>query len=191
MIQKVISVLNVLDPKVHAKWILDLDQYNEWMNEEDYEVGEGCPKRKRISAKTLTDEVTTPDERRDKKAGSAKKRKRSPSPSPTPPPQESKKKNTKKGSVATMNGFMVLASAKSTVLIRVCNILKKGCLCVYSGQQLHTPNQNGDRGRRSRRISVRTWMNRHLFQHPKMETQLRQVKSACCVQIPPNTQLQI
>uniref|UniRef100_A0A8C4GF20 SWI/SNF related BAF chromatin remodeling complex subunit C2 n=1 Tax=Dicentrarchus labrax TaxID=13489 RepID=A0A8C4GF20_DICLA len=72
--------------KVHAKWILDLDQYNEWMNEEDYEVGEGCPKRKRISAKTLTDEVTTPDERRDKKPGSAKKRKRSPSPSPTPPP---------------------------------------------------------------------------------------------------------
>lgn len=85
--------------KVHAKWILDLDQYNEWMNEEDYEVGEGCPKRKRISAKTLTDEVTTPDERRDKKPGSAKKRKRSPSPSPTPPPQESKKKNTKKGCV--------------------------------------------------------------------------------------------
>lgn len=84
--------------KVHAKWILDLDQYNEWMNEEDYEVGEGCPKRKRISAKTLTDEVTTPDERRDKKPGSAKKRKRSPSPSP-PPPQESKKKNTKKGCV--------------------------------------------------------------------------------------------
>uniref|UniRef100_A0A3Q4HGY4 SWI/SNF related BAF chromatin remodeling complex subunit C2 n=1 Tax=Neolamprologus brichardi TaxID=32507 RepID=A0A3Q4HGY4_NEOBR len=85
--------------KVHAKWILDLDQYNEWMNEEDYEVGEGCPKRKRISAKTLTDEVTTPDERRDKKPGSTKKRKRSPSPSPTPPPQESKKKNTKKGFV--------------------------------------------------------------------------------------------
>lgn len=88
---------------MHAKWILDLDQYNEWMNEEDYEVGEACPKRKRISAKTLTDEVTTPDERRDKKPGSAKKRKRSPSPSPTPPPQESKKKNTKKGSVTTTN----------------------------------------------------------------------------------------
>ncbi|XP_061833674.1 SWI/SNF complex subunit SMARCC2 isoform X2 [Nerophis lumbriciformis] len=82
--------------KVHAKWILDLDQYNEWMNEEDYEVGEGCHRRKKISAKTLTDEVTTPDERRDKKPASAKKRKRSPSPSPTPPPQESKKKNAKK-----------------------------------------------------------------------------------------------
>ncbi|XP_051986859.1 SWI/SNF complex subunit SMARCC2 [Xyrauchen texanus] len=83
--------------KVHAKWILDLDQFNEWMNEEDYEVGEGGPRRKRISAKTLTDEVSAPDERRDKKTSSAKKRKRSPSPSPTPPPQESKKKNTKKG----------------------------------------------------------------------------------------------
>lgn len=67
------------------------------MNEEDYEVGEGGPRRKRISAKTLTDEVSAPDERRDKKPSSAKKRKRSPSPSPTPPPQESKKKNTKKG----------------------------------------------------------------------------------------------
>uniref|UniRef100_A0A673YSZ8 SWI/SNF related BAF chromatin remodeling complex subunit C2 n=1 Tax=Salmo trutta TaxID=8032 RepID=A0A673YSZ8_SALTR len=80
--------------KVHAKWILDLDQFNEWMNEEDYEVGEGGPKRKRISAKTLTDE----------KPGSAKKRKRSPSPSPTPPPQESKKKNTKKGCGCSKRG---------------------------------------------------------------------------------------
>ncbi|KAK7915468.1 hypothetical protein WMY93_011229 [Mugilogobius chulae] len=42
--------------KVHAKWILDLDQYNEWMNEEDYEVADGSNRRKRISAKTLTDE---------------------------------------------------------------------------------------------------------------------------------------
>ncbi|XP_063072316.1 SWI/SNF complex subunit SMARCC2 [Engraulis encrasicolus] len=88
--------------KVHAKWILDLDQYNEWMTEEDYEVGEGGgARRKRISAKTLTDEVATPggEERRDKKPGSAsKKRKRSRSPSPAPPSQESKKsKSTKKG----------------------------------------------------------------------------------------------
>ncbi|KAG9335311.1 hypothetical protein JZ751_005416, partial [Albula glossodonta] len=86
--------------KVHARWILDLDQFNEWMNEEDYEVGESGPRRKRISAKTLTDEVSTPDERRDRKPGSTKKRKRSPSPSPTPPPQDSKKKNTKKGPTA-------------------------------------------------------------------------------------------
>ncbi|XP_028653939.1 SWI/SNF complex subunit SMARCC2 [Erpetoichthys calabaricus] len=82
--------------KVHAKWILDLDTFNEWMTEEDYEVSDG-PRRKRISAKTLTDEVSSPDsDRRDKKGTNSKKRKRSPSPSPTPTP-EAKKKNAKKG----------------------------------------------------------------------------------------------
>ncbi|NXF12342.1 SMRC2 protein, partial [Smithornis capensis] len=84
--------------KVHAKWILDTDTFNEWMNEEDYEVtDEKSPvtRRKKISAKTLTDEVNSPDsDRRDKKGGNYKKRKRSPSPSPTP---EAKKKNVKKG----------------------------------------------------------------------------------------------
>ncbi|XP_050780606.1 SWI/SNF complex subunit SMARCC2 isoform X7 [Gopherus flavomarginatus] len=84
--------------KVHAKWILDMDTFNEWMNEEDYEVtDEKSPvsRRKKISAKTLTDEVNSPDsDRRDKKGGNYKKRKRSPSPSPTP---EAKKKNAKKG----------------------------------------------------------------------------------------------
>uniref|UniRef100_A0A8C3HIV4 SWI/SNF related BAF chromatin remodeling complex subunit C2 n=1 Tax=Chrysemys picta bellii TaxID=8478 RepID=A0A8C3HIV4_CHRPI len=85
--------------KVHAKWILDTDTFNEWMNEEDYEVtDEKSPvsRRKKISAKTLTDEVRSyPDsDRRDKKGGNYKKRKRSPSPSPTP---EAKKKNAKKG----------------------------------------------------------------------------------------------
>lgn len=47
-------------PQVHAKWILDTDTFNEWMNEEDYEVtDEKSPvaRRKKISAKTLTDEV--------------------------------------------------------------------------------------------------------------------------------------
>ncbi|NXL88252.1 SMRC2 protein, partial [Alectura lathami] len=82
--------------KVHAKWILDTDTFNEWMNEEDYEVSdEKSPvaRRKKISAKTLTDEVNSPDsDRRDKKGGNYKKRKRSPSPTP-----EAKKKNAKKG----------------------------------------------------------------------------------------------
>nr|XP_013795103.1 PREDICTED: SWI/SNF complex subunit SMARCC2 [Apteryx mantelli mantelli] len=94
------------DAAVHAKWILDTDTFNEWMNEEDYEVtDEKSPvsRRKKISAKTLTDEVRAleraveggPDsDRRDKKGGNYKKRKRSPSPSPTP---EAKKKNAKKG----------------------------------------------------------------------------------------------
>ncbi|XP_039370546.1 SWI/SNF complex subunit SMARCC2 isoform X3 [Mauremys reevesii] len=84
--------------KVHAKWILDTDTFNEWMNEEDYEVTDEkslVSRRKKISAKTLTDEVNSPDsDRRDKKGGNYKKRKRSPSPSPTP---EAKKKNAKKG----------------------------------------------------------------------------------------------
>ncbi|XP_030052627.1 SWI/SNF complex subunit SMARCC2 isoform X4 [Microcaecilia unicolor] len=84
--------------KVHAKWILDTDSFNEWMNEEDYEVNdEKSPvsRRKKLSAKTLTDEVNSPDsDRKDKKSGNYKKRKRSPSPSPT---SEAKKKNSKKG----------------------------------------------------------------------------------------------
>ncbi|XP_056418251.1 SWI/SNF complex subunit SMARCC2 isoform X8 [Hyla sarda] len=95
--------------KVHAKWILDTDLFNEWMNEEDYEVtDERSPvtRRKKISAKTLTDEVrsipqtdhvevSSPDsDRRDKKGPNYKKRKRSPSP---PPSAEAKKKNVKKG----------------------------------------------------------------------------------------------
>lgn len=102
---------------------MDTDTFNEWMNEEDYEVtDEKSPgtRRKKISAKTLTDEVrasseplregswgshpaqldphgapqvNSPDsDRRDKKGGNYKKRKRSPSPTP-----EAKKKNAKKG----------------------------------------------------------------------------------------------
>ncbi|KAM4702346.1 SWI/SNF complex subunit SMARCC2 isoform 3-T3 [Discoglossus pictus] len=86
--------------RVHAKWILDTDSFNEWMNEEDYEVNdERSPvtRRKKISAKTLTDEVSSPDsDRRDKKGPNYKKRKRSPSP---PPSAEAKKKNVKKGSL--------------------------------------------------------------------------------------------
>ena len=27
-------------PQVHAKWVSDTDAFNEWMNEEDYEVDE-------------------------------------------------------------------------------------------------------------------------------------------------------
>jgi len=31
--------------QVAAMWVLDLDQYNEWMTEEDYEVDEGGHKK--------------------------------------------------------------------------------------------------------------------------------------------------
>lgn len=31
--------------QVSASWVLETDQYNEWMNEEDYEVDEGGKKK--------------------------------------------------------------------------------------------------------------------------------------------------
>ncbi|KAM8967279.1 SWI/SNF complex subunit SMARCC1 [Pelodytes ibericus] len=83
--------------KVHAKWILDTDLFNEWMNEEDYEVDESKKAtvfRQRISLKN--EEAVRSPERKDRKSmAGAKKRKRSPSPPPTP--AESRKRPGKKG----------------------------------------------------------------------------------------------
>ncbi|XP_077051623.1 SWI/SNF complex subunit SMARCC1b isoform X1 [Siphateles boraxobius] len=70
--------------KVNARWILDTDTYNEWMNEEDYEIDENgisMSLRRRIYQST---EEQKP----------VKKRRRSPS----PPSSESKKKGGKKSS---------------------------------------------------------------------------------------------
>ncbi|KAI5740617.1 hypothetical protein M8J76_005574 [Diaphorina citri] len=88
--------------RVTASWALDLDQYNEWMNEEDYEVDETGKKKVhklRISVDDLmtatgtsagaassgagasTPSVPTDDKAKTK---STKKRKKSPSPQPTP-----------------------------------------------------------------------------------------------------------
>lgn len=84
--------------KVHVKWILDTDVFNEWMNEEDYEVDENRKPvsfRQRISTKN--EEPVRSPERRDRKASAnARKRKHSPSP-PPPTPTESRKKSGKKG----------------------------------------------------------------------------------------------
>ncbi|ERE75481.1 SWI/SNF complex subunit SMARCC1-like protein, partial [Cricetulus griseus] len=83
---------------VHVKWILDTDVFNEWMNEEDYEVDENRKPvsfRQRISTKN--EEPVRSPERRDRKASAnARKRKHSPSP-PPPTPTESRKKSGKKG----------------------------------------------------------------------------------------------
>uniref|UniRef100_A0A671SWN1 SWI/SNF complex subunit SMARCC1-like n=1 Tax=Sinocyclocheilus anshuiensis TaxID=1608454 RepID=A0A671SWN1_9TELE len=71
--------------KVHAKWVLDTDTYNEWMNEEDYEIdenGNSMRFRRRIYQST---EVCL---------SNFMKRRRSPS----PPSSESKKKGGKKSS---------------------------------------------------------------------------------------------
>uniref|UniRef100_A0A4W6CBI4 SWI/SNF related, matrix associated, actin dependent regulator of chromatin subfamily c member 2 n=1 Tax=Lates calcarifer TaxID=8187 RepID=A0A4W6CBI4_LATCA len=83
--------------KVHAKWVLDTDAFNEWMNEEDYEVDENKKPvsfRQKIFPKE-EESSRTPD-RKERKANSAgKKRRRSPSPPSTP--VESRKKGGKKG----------------------------------------------------------------------------------------------
>uniref|UniRef100_A0A671ST07 SWI/SNF complex subunit SMARCC1-like n=1 Tax=Sinocyclocheilus anshuiensis TaxID=1608454 RepID=A0A671ST07_9TELE len=71
--------------QVHAKWVLDTDTYNEWMNEEDYEIdenGNSMRFRRRIYQST---EVCL---------SNFMKRRRSPS----PPSSESKKKGGKKSS---------------------------------------------------------------------------------------------
>uniref|UniRef100_A0A8C7XH87 SWI/SNF related BAF chromatin remodeling complex subunit C2 n=1 Tax=Oryzias sinensis TaxID=183150 RepID=A0A8C7XH87_9TELE len=68
--------------KVHAKWVLDTDAFNEWMNEEDYEVDENkkpVNSRQRIYPKE--EEVDISAERKANSAG--KKRRRSPSPPKT------------------------------------------------------------------------------------------------------------
>ncbi|KAM6134369.1 LOW QUALITY PROTEIN: SWI/SNF complex subunit SMARCC1 [Pterocles gutturalis] len=86
--------------KVHAKWILDTDVFNEWMNEEDYEVDENRKSvsfRQRISMKN-EEPVRSPERRDRKAAASTRKRKHSPSPPPTP--VESRKKSGKKGQAA-------------------------------------------------------------------------------------------
>ncbi|XP_033856366.2 SWI/SNF complex subunit SMARCC1-like isoform X2 [Acipenser ruthenus] len=83
--------------KVHAKWVLDTDDFNEWMNEEDYEVDENKKSvsyPKRISTH-IEESSRTPDRKERKAAASGKKRRRSPSPPPTP--AESRKKGGKKG----------------------------------------------------------------------------------------------
>lgn len=68
--------------EVNARWLMDLDTYNEWMNEEDYEVEIDSQGKKRVTRMKLTVEefLSAPDDRGSKKTP-YKKRKRSPSPS--------------------------------------------------------------------------------------------------------------
>lgn len=68
-----------------ATWALDLDQYNEWMNEEDYEVDENGQKKVhkyRLSVEDLMAQPSHPP------PAKKPKRKRSPS----PPPKVGKRK---------------------------------------------------------------------------------------------------
>uniref|UniRef100_A0AAY4B036 SWI/SNF related, matrix associated, actin dependent regulator of chromatin, subfamily c, member 1b n=1 Tax=Denticeps clupeoides TaxID=299321 RepID=A0AAY4B036_9TELE len=82
---------DVEEPPVHVKWAVDMDTFNEWMNEEDYEVNENKNSvvvRQRFY--TRDEEVPQSQERKP----SVKKRRHSPSPITS----DTRKKGGKKGS---------------------------------------------------------------------------------------------
>lgn len=68
--------------RVSAQWVRDLDQYNEWMSEEDYEVDEQGRKKVHRFRLSVDDLMSAGDSDKGKKQIGAKvsKRKRSPSP---------------------------------------------------------------------------------------------------------------
>ncbi|KAH8271397.1 hypothetical protein KR018_008649 [Drosophila ironensis] len=69
--------------RVSASWILDLDQYNEWMAEEDYEVDEQGKKKTHKQRMSIDDIMSFGDEKKkptSSSGGGKQKRRRSPSP---------------------------------------------------------------------------------------------------------------
>ncbi|XP_046658694.1 SWI/SNF complex subunit SMARCC2 isoform X2 [Homalodisca vitripennis] len=80
--------------RVSASWALDLDQYNEWMNEEDYEMDESGRKKVHKLRLSVEDLMSQGDPDKSKKK---QKRKRSPS----PPPLKGKRKSGRSPAVGT------------------------------------------------------------------------------------------
>ncbi|XP_052754029.1 SWI/SNF complex subunit SMARCC2 [Galleria mellonella] len=74
--------------RVSASWILDLPQYNEWMNEEDYEVDVNG--KKKVHKLRLSVDDLLPGAEPSSKGKKGSKRKRSPSP---PPQKHGKRKS--------------------------------------------------------------------------------------------------
>lgn len=67
--------------RVSAQWVRDLDTYNEWMSEEDYEVDEQGRKKIHKLRLSVEDMMSAGDSDKSKKSiGAKNKRKRSPSP---------------------------------------------------------------------------------------------------------------
>ena len=64
---------------VSLDWVLEMEKYNEWMNEEDYEVDEDGEAKDNKMNMTY-DDLEASEEKPDKKKKSGSKRKRSPSP---------------------------------------------------------------------------------------------------------------
>ncbi|XP_049884800.1 SWI/SNF complex subunit SMARCC2 isoform X2 [Pectinophora gossypiella] len=74
--------------RVSATWVLDLPQYNEWMNEEDYEVDSSG--KKKVHKLRLSVDDLIPGGETSSKSKKGSKRKRSPSP---PPQKHGKRKS--------------------------------------------------------------------------------------------------
>lgn len=84
--------------EVTARWLLDMEEYNEWMNEEDYLIEDEYetrknkrPKNKVTLEEFIANQESDKREKRDKKS----KRKRSPSPTPAPSSEKKKRKSTR------------------------------------------------------------------------------------------------
>eukprot|EP00795_Rhopilema_esculentum_P014214 gene14214-5224_t len=84
--------------ELHARWLSDLDLFNEWMNEEDYEIEtpdcficrvSGKTRRKCLKGKPNAEEVNNDEKKKEL-------RKRKASPSPSPEQGKRKKKGPKK-----------------------------------------------------------------------------------------------
>ncbi|CAG2202864.1 SMARCC [Mytilus edulis] len=87
---------------VTAKWLLDLEEYNEWMNEEDYlmeEEYESKKGKKPKSVRMTVDEMLANNDS-DKKDKKDKKSKRKRSPSPPPVTEKLKKRKSGRNSTA-------------------------------------------------------------------------------------------
>ncbi|CAB3233401.1 unnamed protein product [Arctia plantaginis] len=75
--------------RVSASWALDLPQYNEWMNEEDYEVDSNGKKKVHKLRLSVDDLIPGAEPSSKSKKGSKRKR------SPSPPPQKHGKRKSR------------------------------------------------------------------------------------------------
>ncbi|CAL1530785.1 unnamed protein product [Lymnaea stagnalis] len=89
--------------EVTARWLFDLDEFNEWMNEEDYVIeeesnnGEGKKSKKTVKVRLTVDDIRDSPEadksRRPKKGNNKRKR------SPSPPQEKIKRKSSRTAAI--------------------------------------------------------------------------------------------
>ena len=117
---------------VSVEWIFDSEQYNEWMNEEDYELDDNG-RRKSGDMDMTYDELEASGEPRAGKNGKAKlgsKRKRSPSPTPKKKKGGSKSKKSKNNDYDEDNQTADVASKAEKYDILMAKVECPVCLAV-------------------------------------------------------------